>query len=467
MKKDCTTTIIKLLILLLIFLTGCKKFVDVPPPATKLTQENVYANDATASAVLTGMYSDLQDFTFASTVKPGLSADELRYYEITSHTAYGDFYVNGLNAITTDSYDLWTLGYKFLNVANAALEGLNSATALTPSVKQQLTGEALFMRAYLHLTLVNLFGDIPLVTTSDYRLNSSITRTSREAVLAHIISDLQQAQSLLGVEYRAANVQNSTSDRVRPNQAVATALLARAYLYTQAWAEAEKESTKLITNTSRYELVGLNEVFLVNSKEAIWQVASSDPLRNTIDGLRLILNGPPDYDHPVGISSQLLNAFETDDQRRIEWIGHINVDNEDYYYPFKYKVSAGDRGTENLTLLRLAEQLLIRAEARVRLSDLPGAREDLNAVRRRAGLSITQESDPQKLLEMIYHERQVELFTESGHRWIDLKRTGKIDQVMTAVTPEKGGIWKSSQQLYPIPQFELDLNRNLTQNSGY
>jgi starch-binding outer membrane protein, SusD/RagB family len=71
------------------------------------------------------------------------------------------------------------------------------------------------------------------------------------------------------------------------------------------------------------------------------------------------------------------------------------------------------------------------------------------------------------LLIAILHERQVELFTEWGHRWLDLKRTGNVNAVMSIVTPSKGGTWQATDQLFPIPQGDIDKNPNIIQNSGY
>jgi hypothetical protein len=67
----------------------------------------------------------------------------------------------------------------------------------------------------------------------------------------------------------------------------------------------------------------------------------------------------------------------------------------------------------------------------------------------------------------ILHERQVELFTEQGHRWIDMKRMGVINNIMPAVATEKGGTWNSNWQWYPIPLTQIRLDPNITQNTGY
>jgi hypothetical protein len=115
----------------------------------------------------------------------------------------------------------------------------------------------------------------------------------------------------------------------------------------------------------------------------------------------------------------------------------------------------------------LAELNLIRAEARAQQEKLSEALSDLNTIRVRAGLTSFTTLDKQLILVAIQHERQVELFTEWGHRWLDLKRTGKVDDVMSSVAVEKGSSWNTNWQWYPIPLFDIIQNPKLIQNDGY
>jgi hypothetical protein len=162
-----------------------------------------------------------------------------------------------------------------------------------------------------------------------------------------------------------------------------------------------------------------------------------------------------------------LQAFEPGDLRRSEWVDSIIVGSNTYYYPFKYKIKSGSTLTEYSMVLRLGEQWLIRAEARAQQGDSAGARSDLDMIRSRAGLAPTTATTRSDLLTAILHERQVELFTEWGHRWFDLKRTGNVDAVMQVVTQLKGGNWDTNSQLFPIPRSEITVNQNLTQNPSY
>jgi hypothetical protein len=115
-------------------------------------------------------------------------------------------------------------------------------------------------------------------------------------------------------------------------------------------------------------------------------------------------------------------------------------------------------------VFRLGEQYLIRAEARAQRNDLQGALADLNAIRNRAGLASVNNGTKDVILEAIRKERFTELFTEWGDRWLELKRAGIADAILL---PLKGSGWQTTDQLYPLPQSELDINVFLTQNPGY
>ena len=114
-------------------------------------------------------------------------------------------------------------------------------------------------------------------------------------------------------------------------------------------------------------------------------------------------------------------------------------------------------------VLRLAEQYLIRAEAKARQNNLAGAAEDLNMIRNRAGLANSAAADQESLLLAIAQERRVEPFTENGTRWLDLIRSGKATEVLGALKTN----WTANDTLYPIPLNELQKNTHLNQNAGY
>jgi starch-binding outer membrane protein, SusD/RagB family len=484
MQRNCCDIRIKVVAIIffiqMLFGWGCKKLVDIESPPTRITGENIYQNDLTATAALTSLYAGISLSSFSGTSEFGnvgkltsLSADELWLWNGINSSVLQAYYTNNLTETSSVSSgsQLWNICYNQLYVCNSAIEGIISSTTLTPAIKQQLLGEAKFMRAFFYFYLTNLYGDIPLILSTDYTTNRLLSRSSMSSVYEQIISDLKDAQGLLSSQYLDISLIKSTTEKVRPTKFAATALLARTYLYSGDWANAETQATTIISNTNIYDTVPLNSVFLKNSKEAIWQLQPVNTNWNTEEARAYIIPvtgfGP---NNPYSISSLLLNSFETGDQRRNNgnWVKSINLSGSTYYYPYKYKSATnGASVTEYWTIFRLGEQYLIRAEARAQLNKISECLNDLNVIRKRAGLPNANSSDKTSLLNLIYHERQVELFTEWGLRWFDLKRTQNINDVMSVVTPSKGGSWESTDQLYPIPFYDLQRNPNLTQNLGY
>jgi len=458
-------------------ITSCKKLVQVDSPVTSTSASLVFSSDATAAAVLTGLYANMSSPSIndisagpgSLSFFGGLSADELNLYTtITGQSLF--YYSNSLNSATVGN-GYWESLYTKIFITNSAIEGLNAATTLTPLVKKQLLGEAKFMRAFFYFYLVNLYGDVPLVVTTDYLVNSQMPRTPRAEVWAQIIADLKDAQDLLSGEYLNSDIVTATTDRVRPTKWAGAAMLSRAYLYQQKWSEAETAATTVISNAALFDTVSLTlNVFSNASKEAIWQLQPVNSGWNTEDAKLFVLpDTGPFYNYPVYLSNPLLNSFEVGDNRKTEWIKSVTAGGITYYYPYKYtSATLNAPVTEYQMVLRLGEVYLNRAEARAQQGNIAGALADLNVIRKRAGLpDYSGATDQASLVNAILHERQVELFTEWGHRWLDLKRTGTVDAVMSVVTPQKGSTWNTNWQWYPIPQTELKRNPFLKQNDGY
>lgn len=467
----------------LLSLTACKKLVEVSPPVTSINSSNVFQNDATAIASLNGIYSKMSNVGsinsggFSSiSFFAGLSADEFVLYSGVNDPMLTGYYLNALNSSNTGGSDYWNTIYPTIYSLNAAIEGLSKSTRLNATVKQQLTGEAKFMRAFSYFYLVNFYGDVPLVTSTDYTVNNIIPRSNVAKVWEQIVNDLTDAENLLSDQYLDRTLMKATNARVRPNKWVAAALLARVFLYTQNWAGAFTESSKVIDNTVLFGLSDINSAFLsatTGNNEAIWQLQPVIAGQNTPDAILFCLpaTGPNPFNQPVYLSDNLLTSFEPDDQRKINWTSSVTVSGSTYVFPFKYKISTPSGNiTENETLFRLSEQYLIRAEAQANGvgNSSSGAIADLNKIRNRADLQdYTGQTDKNSLVNAILHERQVELFSEFGHRWLDMKRSNTIDAVMSSAATQKGGVWNSNKQLYPIPLYEIQHNSSLIQNEGY
>ncbi len=450
-----------ILLFLSILCFSCRKFLEIPAPKNQLFNSAVFTDSTDAADAVIGIYINMmQAFSLnicsgGLTLYPGLSADEL--FPTTNVPDITDFYRNEI-AVTNNlnSSSLWANAYNILYQANACLEGLTEGN-LPDGVKNQLIGEVKFTRAFILFNLTNLYGPIPLVLTTDYHKNEELPRTSTDSVYAQIITDLTNARNLMSASY-------PTAGRFRPNRFTAIALLSKVYLYQKDWANAEKNATEVI-EAGVYNLnPNLNNVFLSGSSETIWGLSSVFPGLETWEGYFFIparSNTIP----PYIISDTLLNVFEKGDERRLKWIHKTTVNGTDYYYPYKYKLGYDGLSIplEDYVVLRLADQYLIRAEARAEQNNLSGAASDLNLIRNRAGLQNANPPDQESMLSAVLHERQVEFFCEWGNRWFDIKRAGKANDVLSSIKPG----WNSNDTLYPIPQTELNSNPFLTQNPGY
>ncbi len=477
---------IRFLILILVLNYGfssCTKLVEVAAPLNSINSQNVYATDATAAAVLTGLYADISaksNYTnnglTTISLSAGLSADEFTLFN-GANVRQSAYYKNTLSP-STYGFDYWNILYPYVFTCNSVIEGINGSTSLTPSVKNQLLGEAKFMRAFCYYYLVNLYGDVPLVTSTDYNQNAIVAKSSKTIIIQQMVTDLNDAVVSLNDNYVKSDAYSiypaSSAERVRPNKSVAMALLARVYLFSGDWMNAEIQATNVINNSAMFGISSIANAFLKGSNgnnEAIWQLQPVNAGWNTEDAkLFIIPTTGPSATFPVQLSNFLLNSFEIGDQRKSNgnWITSVTVGANTYFYPSKYKSATnGAPVTEYLMVLRLAEQYLIRSEARSQLNNISGAQSDLNVIRKRAGLSNTTAIDKASLLAAILHERQVELFSEWGHRWLDLKRSGSIDAVMGIASVGKGSTWNPNWALYPIPQIDVQRNTNLLQNAGY
>lgn len=450
---------------LLVFLnagmiSSCKKFVEVPLPTSQVTSDFVFSNDQASIQAITGIYSkmmeDPQRFTAGyTTFFAGMAADELLYY---TNSMRDEFEENQISQNNHDNLDFWFWRpcFSYIYAANKCIEGATASQTLTPSIKKQVIGEAKFIRAFCYFYLVNLFGDVPLVISTDYRINQSLPRNSIDNIYVQIVTDLRDAKDLLPLNYPAV-------ERSRPNKLTAASLLARVYLYQKEWIKAEIESSEVINSPLYNVEANINNVFTVNSNETIWQLVPVEPGRNTYEGFIIIpfsSNTTPTY----FLTNHLINDFESSDQRKSVWTASRSFNSQVLFYPSKYKVRSGATLLEYYVVLRLGEQYLIRAEARAKQNDIIGSQSDLNVIRNRAGLLNTTSNDQVTLLSAIEHERRTELFAEWGHRWFDLKRSNRADFVLGTLKPLT---WQTTDALWPIPQNQINLNPNLTQNAGY
>ena len=443
-------------LLLLIGFSACKKYLELPLSPVLIESQNIFSDDRSATSAVVGLYiraaSTLNTTYGALSVYTGLYADDL--YNTAPSESHDPFYQSSLLPSTgVVSINFWRPSYTELYQTNSLIEGLEKASVLTPAVKQQLLGESYFMRAWHHWHLFQLFGEIPLMTSTDYQTNQVKPRTPAAEILQSIINDLEKAKNNLSVSY-------ITAGKLRPNKWAATAFLARVYLYNQNWQKAGENASQVI-NSNMYQLTpDPANAFLPANTEAIWQLIRDN---NNTSEAAIFIPASTTAKPLLACTDTLIRLFETGDKRKTAWLRFNTVGGQPYYYPFKYRVRTTTPVSEYKQPLRLAEQYFIRAEASIQLNMQDAARSDINIIRTRAGLTPITTNNTQELMNALEKERRAEFFAEDGHRWFDLKRWGRAAAVLGPLKPQ----WSINDLLFPIPQLELDRNPFLTQNPGY
>lgn len=462
--------------------TGCSKLLEIAPPIDSITTTEIFSTNKQAewavAAIYTKMINGENEMPAAgpqiagkifssglTTILGGLSADELTAPANLGEADYNAL-INKLTVVNSGKVaDVWNSAYRTIFDANAVIEGIqaSTSTSFTDSARKQLTGEALALRAFSYFYLINFYGDVPLALSSDFKINQALPRSPVSIVYDQIKTDLTKAKSLLAADYSVGK-----NERIRVNKWFAEALLARVYLYTGEYQQAIQSASDVIGHTSLFSMEALNNVFLPNNRETIFQLkptSESFYVQNgTPEGYTLynILNPNSPYVAAYELSDQLLAAFEPNDQRKIVWTMSVGTAAVAGKYTREEKL-------QYYNVIRLAELHLIRAEATMLFNpaNKSNAIEDLNVLRRRAGVDeLDQQLTSEQVIAAIAQERRVELFLEWGHRWFDLKRTGKAPEVLSNIA-YKQPWWGDYQLLYPIPASEIRTNSKLIQNPEY
>ncbi len=422
---------------------SCEDFIKTEP-VTIITDDLVIIDATSAEQVLLGAYSALQGanvYGNLTITNPGILSDELIHSG--SFPTVKQMDVNDILADNVTLQGYWQSYYAGIFITNVLLERIEKIT-ISASQKNIIIGQAKFLRALMLFDLVKVYGDIPLPKTTNLSELSTIPRTASADVYTFIIAELTTASTLLdNVDYNTAG--RDDQDRFKAGEWAVKALLARVNLYIGNKTAAGSFANDVITNGGYTLPASYTTVFNGGSSETIFEIFSSVNDQNGM-AFQFRTNGRYEY----APSPQLIAAFETGDSRK------SIIDDVSGAKPQVGKYKDVATGTDRTIVFRLAEMYLIRAEANIGNAS---ADADVNLLRTRAGLSnLTNVS-----LDNILQERFVELCFE-GHRWNDLIRTGRVNQVMSVINPTT---WKATDALLPIPLRDIRLNPALSQNTGY
>ncbi len=449
-----------ILFVLVLPAVSCENYLETELPQNQMDHTLVFDRVETAHAALAGLYGGIWEDSPLSGSSRGAGAllgaytDDLESYSPTVPNAAYDLFLNQQIAGNTSVYTIWSNAYTKVYQANAILEGIEKSSGIGEADKALIRGETLLTRSIMYFYLQQIFGDIPVPLTTDYRINQNIGKTNAEVVLEMLEHDLLLCIQLLKTEYR-------NPERIYPNRHVASLMLARVYALQQKWHKAEVLLQDIAADPLYIFENNLSKVFDKSGKHILWQLKpknSGDATKEAV--LYYFANAAPSN---VALSPSLIASLDSGDLRKTQWTAAVPVGPNVWHRAAKYKNRTANT-TEYSIVFRLEEVYLLLAESLARQSKTDAALPYLNWTRIRAGLTpVVSPVSDSLLLDEIEKEFQREFFAEMGQRFFVLKRMDRLPQ-LTAVKPN----WKSYHQLWPLPQKELLLNPNLNpQNTGY
>jgi len=467
-----------ILLIIAVALSSCTDFLN-REPISDLAEDNFFKTGADAEAALIAAYDALQSeyyifdrFTNGDVISDNCYAggDNPNNFQLDEFT------------ITPSNVNVerdWSYLYEAISRANAVLDNVGSieSTDLTAARKAEILAEAGFLRAYHYFQLVNLWGEVPLILNKVNSTDPDVVfqpKSSVQEIYDAIITDLLVIKDDLPETY--------TQGKQRATKGAANAMLVKAYAHqpNPNWAKV-KEHAEIIINSGVYQLLSnyddLWKPSNENTTESIFEVQFLGGTNEANWGPQLWL--PPsltndDWRKFNTPSNDLLTAYTDagDTERRnasVKMENGLPWSDPDYPsgtipFPFKQRLANGWSSPNNYLLLRLADVILLLAEAENELGNSAAAISTLDQIRNRVNLPNTTASNQGDLRTAIQNERRLELAFE-GHRWFDLKRTETAVNTMNALNRNYNV--EAYQLLWPIPQSELDRNPNLTQNAGY
>lgn len=478
--------------------TSCSSFLE-ENPADRLVTNNFYTSQKDAQAAVDAIYQELYEIYLRQMyLMADLPTDGMKNGLGMPNSFLQDLEFLRHNSENTFVRDMWKNNYTGIMRANAAINNIPGIT-MDEAIKSRFIGESKALRALFYFNLVRFYGDVPLITKLDNINDAMGPRVAKETVYEQIINDLSEASQVLPTPLEQGN-----TDIGRITKGAALVLLGKVYLTKGDYENAQSTLAEVIENEGTYGY-GLHADYADNwnvstetGKEAVLYVEfKPEPL---VFNSEMGLAGPKySIPEPVGVAGsneadiptmELYNAYEEKDARRAvnfktRFVNPTNGHELTSSIPLFGKywqdgLTAENQCEINTHIIRYADALLMYAETLNELGESQKAHSLLNRVRERAYgdtsgnyTGLSKEAFRDALLK----ERWLE-FPLEGHRWFDLVRTGKFFQRMKEHSAYEAAIAESNKVdiannikehmvLMPIPQHEIDLNPELTQNPGW
>jgi starch-binding outer membrane protein, SusD/RagB family len=477
MKRKIIIVVLSALLPGVLF-TSCKKALTETPHSF-LTPTNFYKTAADATSALNGVFSPLQAQTYYQRtvyIISEVSGDG--FYPNPISGDRGDLYTGAQSATNGEVANWWTNIYILIKNANSLIANVPGITMDIPT-RNNILGNAYFLRGMAYFDLVRSYGDVPIMLPSN-ATDLYPSRSPADSVYLQAISDLQFAEA------NCYHTKQLTSVGMISTEA-ASAMLARVYLQRSSTSFANSaDAQNALTECNKviaYSTANPSALGLLNTYATIF-----DPAQKAAAGQEVIFSvefgASPNavnltnrmfdptalggYGSFIALNSYYNSFGAADTMRRRVTAGTVNIGD---HWISKYRdpgVAAGASGRTNWIVLRYADVLLMQSEAMNAIDPTNAAKfTGINQVRIRAGLSSQQLSfantvSGSDFVDTLVNERSWELGIEGQRKW-DLIRLGKYQQVKAA----EGYTVDNNHMLLPLPQSELDLNPSLKQNPGY
>ncbi len=476
--------------LLLLSMSGCKKFLNVMPVG-QTTIPVLFSDMDGIRAAVPGAYAKTYDYYSSHFYRyPELAGDLLN--PDLSLIDEGEKNIYNLNSIpdqeAAPSAKIWS-------DILSALANVNNALFYIPSLKEQFPvnqneleiyrAELLFLRALAHFDLCRAYAQPYTYTTTAEHLGVPIlsktpspdddpSRQSVRKVYEFILNDLKEAEQIYS---RTPTLRTEAQRPYFVSKEAVQALLSRVYLYMEDWAQVIYYAGEVITKQSLAQRTDYMDMFLNltgSEIETIFRLNGEDKGSSLFGFYNFRTN--TGFAYPAGIpSSKFLNIYnEDEDIRKNSLLFKVDIASGSSYYVTR-KFDAVQTATEsskqhvNPLVLRVSEMYLNRAEAYIGKKQPVQAAADIKVLQARAlGKTTTDitlpESDLEAMTGIVYQERIRELAFE-GHRLFDITRR-KQDLVRDETTTStlKKLTYPSDYFILPIPQRELDANPNMKPN---
>jgi len=453
-------------------------------PEHILVTNNFYNNSGDAEAAVTAIYNRLYSNMYERDMQlmADLPTDDYKNGQGMNNPSLIDLEFLQMNSQNQFVERAWQHHYDGINRANAAINRIPEIN-MDEGLKNRLLGEARFLRGLFYFNLVRFFGDVPIVTVDTRELGElNVSRSPVDEVYGLILEDLTFAEANLPPIQDNGNIGRATSG-------AAKALIGKVYLTREDWSNAVNKLGEIVNNEGQFAYGLLDDYRdnwrpgTENGPEAVFSIQMQEAPGN---GNILMRSACPRSRVPsiTGWEAdiptvELYELFDENDERRdATFFTSYEEEGVVYEFPwplyFKYfdpsQVNNTSQSNANIHVIRYADVLLMYAEAINELNGpTPDAFDAINRVRVRAfnteEMALSGLSQ-RELRDAIYLERRLELAMEA-HRWFDLIRTDRFVEVMANHTENGGTQIAPHKVLMPIPQRELDVNPNLTQNPGY